>query len=632
MEQIKAIFTSHYMVVPIWIAKLIFFYCLVKVQGVELVLAVAISLGVLCLLFHLLKRKYTKGTVIAFSLIYIVITGFMFADALYYDYFSQFTSVNQIFQLESLFVTNDEVEVSQSISVPISVLLLVDVPFVIAYFIKGAKEYARIKRRKKKPIFPQVLALLLVVVIGINPFGLEALSRLNHVEYFTYHTKDLQKNLCSLIYEKNMSKEEVLTVINEQVPKTEGSLYKGIGKGKNLIVVQMESFQNFPIGKKYNGQVITPNLNQLLQKDSIYYSNYYQGIGKGNTADAEFTSMNSLYPVIEGESYRLFVDNTFNGLPWHMQAEGYETMVFHGYKKDFWNRSNAYVNQGFETFYSEEKLKMTEKSGFGLTDKEMFKQAVEILATKKQPTFSFMITLTNHTPYILDDSLTNLELKEEDKGTMFGHYLQSIRYTDEAIGVLIEELKEKGLYEDTVIAFYGDHHGLNAQMKEVNQSVSDFLGYEYDYNEMLHIPLIIHLPNSGICEKIETVGGQVDFFPTIANIMGVKLTNPYIFGKDLSNATEGYVASVAYLLEGSYYGEDYLYQIGRDGGFSSGRCIPLDGNKQNAMQGTKKHSYNSVVSFGGYDKLSKDKIKANSERAKKLLQASKAVLKKDMMK
>ncbi|MEE1342582.1 MAG: hypothetical protein U0L23_07680, partial [Lachnospiraceae bacterium] len=124
MEQIKAIFTSHYMVVPIWIAKLIFFYYLVKVQGVELVLAVAISLGVLCLLFHLLKRKYTKGTVIAFSLIYIVITGFMFADALYYDYFSQFTSVNQIFQLESLFVTNDEVEVSQSISVPISVLLL----------------------------------------------------------------------------------------------------------------------------------------------------------------------------------------------------------------------------------------------------------------------------------------------------------------------------------------------------------------------------------------------------------------------------------------------------------------------------------------------------------------------------
>ena len=58
----------------------------------------------------------------------------------------------------------------------------------------------------------------------------------------------------------------------------------------------------------------------------------------------------------------------------------------------------------------------------------------------------------------------------------------------------------------------------------------------------------------------------------------------------------------------------------------------ISAGMKKTMQSTKKNSYNSMVSFGGYDKLSKDKIKANSERAKKLLQASKAVLKKDMMK
>ena len=49
--------------------------------------------------------------------------------------------------------------------------------------------------------------------------------------------------------------------------------------------------------------------------------------------------------------------------------------------------------------YSEEELEQTQISGFGITDKEMFRQAVDILKTKQQPFFSFMITLTNHIPY-----------------------------------------------------------------------------------------------------------------------------------------------------------------------------------------------------------------------------------------
>ena len=91
----------------------------------------------------------------------------------------------------------------------------------------------------------------------------------------------------------------------------------------------------------------------------------------------------------------------------------------------------------------------------------MFRQAVDILKTKKQPFFSFMITLTNHIPYELDQSLASLKLKSSDEGSTFGNYLQTVRYTDEAFGKLIEYLKENDMYDNTVIAIYGDHQGMN---------------------------------------------------------------------------------------------------------------------------------------------------------------------------
>ena len=90
-----------------------------------------------------------------------------------------------------------------------------------------------------------------------------------------------------------------------------------------MIVIQIEALQNFVIDAEYNGQELTPNLNRLIKGDSIYFNQYYSNIGKGNTADADFSSLNSLYPVIDGESYRLFEDNTYNGLPWLMREKGY---------------------------------------------------------------------------------------------------------------------------------------------------------------------------------------------------------------------------------------------------------------------------------------------------------------------
>ena len=56
-------------------------------------------------------------------------------------------------------------------------------------------------------------------------------------------------------------------------------------------------------------------------------------IGKGNTADAEFITNNSLHPSTEDPTYIQYEDNTFYGLPWILRDYGYNSWVFHGYEK-----------------------------------------------------------------------------------------------------------------------------------------------------------------------------------------------------------------------------------------------------------------------------------------------------------
>ena len=214
-----------------------------------------------------------------------------------------------------------------------------------------------------------------------------------------------------------------------------------------------------------------------------------------------------------------------------------------------------------------EELEQDDIVGLGISDKSMFHQAVSKLKTQSKPFFSLMVTLSSHHPYNIDESLWGMDILPEDEGTKFAAYLQSVHYTDEAIGEFIQELKEEDLYDDTVIVFYGDHHGLNCTMDNNDEVVGRYLGRTYTYDEMMNIPLLIHIPGSGMNEMISTLGGQIDLMPTMANLMDLDVKQPYVLGQDLVNAKDGFAAFTAYVFEGSFAYNDIFFNISREGIF-----------------------------------------------------------------
>lgn len=610
----EKILKVRYLVFILFAVKMFVYYI-----AVDIPIFSSLSYWVTLVFFGLTMYLYYYSTVRTqriLRFIYAIFSIVLFIDVIYYNYFNQLVSVNQIWQIKNIKGTEDSVKSA----IPLmSVVILADLPVLWLIYRKFRSRIdedasKRISLKKKRWVATGLIVS--IIIIALNPLRLASIAKLNSTEAVTVHVKDAVEstlgkvvyNLSSLgtiLQNKDVSA-DVVEEISEDVMDETGesedtsdsgqARYAGVGKGMNLVVIQVESMQNFVLNTEYNGQEVTPYLNQLLKEDTLYFNHYFTNMGKGNTSDAEFSTQTGLYPVIEGASYDMYVDNSFNALPELMAEKGYYTSAAIGDDKDFYNRATVYPRLGFDQFYNEENLDMDEISGLGLSDKSLFRQMAQNLSQQEAPFYSFIITLTNHYPYVLDAPLeATLELKEEDKDTLFGGYLQTIRYTDEAIGEFVEALKENGLYDNTVIVIYGDHHGLNCLDNENYEKMTEFLGYSYDYDTMLNIPLLIHIPGLGEARTIETVGGQVDFLATMANLFDLDLSSTVTFGQDLLNADEGFMATVAYMLQGSFIKDGVLYEIGRDGSFESGRALDLNTHEPISIDGLEEDSQRAVT-------------------------------------
>lgn len=576
--------------------KVVLFINLTGIEHNHFLVFIISTLYILLFFTLIYLNKNRRKHILAFSF-YSIVSIFMFLDSLYYHYFNGLPSVSMFKQIKQAGVVSDSV--TDAIGF-LNTLFLIDLPILIIFYISKKKLFKKERKRydkKWKIGIPSTLLLVLIILnIVLNRLGYATV--LAKQEFFTYHGKDV----ISLFddREERLSEEKILTkedieYLRERVTKENGK-YEGIGKDKNLIVLQVESIQNFVINREYDGQEITPNLNNLIDGEgSIYFDRYFQLLGVGNTSDAEFVTNNSLYPSMKNPTYEQYSDNTFYGLPWILRNEGYKSWVFHGYKPEFWNREKAYPNQGFERFLSGDDYELINGGiGFGIADEHFFEQSIDYIKEMGEPFHSFMITLTSHTPFNMPDIHEKIKLRKEHEDTMFGRYLQSIHYTDGAIGKFIEELKEENLYDNTIIAIYGDHVGLPPTIDENKKNVEEYLKKPYGFDEILNIPLIIHIPGEDIKETVSTVGSQIDFLPTILNIMGIKNEKGIMFGVDMLNSTEGIVAQQTQMLKGSFIDQEKIFIMSKDGMFDNSKAKDLKTKKVVEIEKCRE-TYENVI-------------------------------------
>ncbi|MEG0331167.1 MAG: LTA synthase family protein [Clostridium sp.] len=335
----------------------------------------------------------------------------------------------------------------------------------------------------------------------------------------------------------------------------ESPKYKGIAEGKNLIVIQLEAFQSFLLNRSINGVEITPNLNKL-SKESVNFNNCYVQIGAGGTSDAEFLTNTSLLPLSDKSVYTDYSGNTYESLPKKLKEKGYYTSVMHANRPGFWNRYLMYRSLGFDVFESELSFNLDEKLILGLSDESFFNQAIGKMKSYKQPFYSFMISLTSHYPFMDTKGKLNGYMNVSDlEGTVTGNMIKSARYTDEMLGKFLEKLKQEGLYDNSIIAIYGDHGGVSIDRKgELAKLLygSDTMT-NLQWEEAQKVVSMIHIPGSNIKGEVNAVAGQYDMYPTLANLLNID--NKYTLGRDLLNSKNGFAVNSA----GSIFNDDAIY-------------------------------------------------------------------------
>ena len=205
----------------------------------------------------------------------------------------------------------------------------------------------------------------------------------------------------------------------------------------------MESLENFVVNQKFQGQEITPNLNKLL-KNSLYFNNYHENVNCGTSSDADLMTNTGVYPVRDGSTFFRYPHNEYQqALPKQLEALGYSTYAIHPDKGFFWNVRPALLSIGFQNFYDSGDYDVKETIGLGISDKDYLPQVDAIIEKEKQPYYSFVVTLTSHAPFDLPNKNRTLKLTNGFQKNILGDYLQSIHYTDAALGNFLDELEKR---------------------------------------------------------------------------------------------------------------------------------------------------------------------------------------------
>lgn len=365
------------------------------------------------------------------------------------------------------------------------------------------------------------------VVSNLTPIGFHCYDFIIYLENLKPYT---------IPDEEKAEAENWLKEKYENLPANE---YKGIFKDKNLIVLQLESFENSIINRKINGNEITPNLNKLL-KNSLYFDNFHEQTYMGNTADAELITNTSVLPIRDGVTFFQAPYNEYKySLPNIFTNMGYSTTASHPDKAVYWNWQQSLRSIGYKLTNDEAFFDNSESIGLGLSDKAFLEQWVDVITTSPEPSLNYGVTLSCHTPFKLEEKYINFDLPAELANTDLGNYIQSAHYTDEQIGNLFDTLDKNGVLDNSVVVMYGDHEGVTKYFSDsLNQ-----LDYDNNWfkNNNKKVPLIIYSKDLN-GETISTIGGQVDTLPTLAYLFDQKAEEysmNYI-GRNLLNTNKNF--------------------------------------------------------------------------------------------
>ncbi len=289
---------------------------------------------------------------------------------------------------------------------------------------------------------------------------------------------------------------------------------------KNVLMIVMESVSAEYLSLYGSKYPTTPRLEQYLaeHQHGVVFDNYY--VHSPYSCKSLMSLTTGVYPRVD---WKLIVrDNPDFGVPlisehWMDQA-GYRACYLHaGYWS--WRYRDRYFGRRPETkLIDAETLPGPFVNSWGVTDEAMYRAALDWIDEDNRPFFLMAFTIETHHPYVEgpDPQVMGVPRSGDHRVRFQERYLNAIRNADQKIVDMLEELKKRGLDQDTLVVITSDHGEMFGQH---NMWLHGF-GV---YNTAVHTPLImIHPSLAGFPRRIAQPCQQIDLPFTLTELVGIE--------------------------------------------------------------------------------------------------------------
>ena len=356
----------------------------------------------------------------------------------------------------------------------------------------------------------------------------------------------------TFIKAKKTTNEEDLTFLEEEYNKEETketNKYTGKYKDNNLIIVQLEGIDNWLITEED-----TPTLYKMMN-NSINFTNHYSYYnGGGSTFNSEFAvNTGFITPLSYTQNAYIFNKNTFPYSLAHLfKNEGYTVNAFHMNTSEYYSRGVNYKNWGYDNYYGLVDLGTYKDDSYVLDRELILNETFKEKMFENEKFVNYIITYTNHMPFTTEkgncrkllklDYLSENNLEELPKDYVYPEMTEEscarrqAKETDYMMELLLNELTERNLLDNTTIVVFTDHYLYTLS----DQTILDKYK-ETDNNLINHTPFFIWHNNKDK-KTIKEVTSQLNVLPTVLNLYGIDHNSNYYIGTDaLDNNYHGSV-------------------------------------------------------------------------------------------
>lgn len=285
----------------------------------------------------------------------------------------------------------------------------------------------------------------------------------------------------------------------------------------NVVLVFMESTYNKHLSLFGSSEETQPLLSKYRDRMELY-PNFFSTFA--SSIHARFATFCSLYPTRDFNAFtlqRVPVKSIFEVL----HENGYETSLFYSSFLDYTGFREFLANRQIDHLYDADTMpgeRHTERVSWGLREEETLgamREQIKQSATGGKKFFLTYVPAAPHYPYEKVSERFH-KYKPVEVGDYTPQYLNELLYMDWVLASLLDQLKESGVLDRTLVVITDDHGEMLGEKGKP-------IGHGWLLTpELVNAPLIIMDPTRAGPRVNPVVGCQVDLLPTMLERLGIK--------------------------------------------------------------------------------------------------------------